>query len=117
MRIKISLTDDNGTIYEGEIELKKNLKVKSGQEEFKSLQQWYRTGSTTEKLVKLIEEDFFNENKTIKDIIVKLKAQDYHFEPKDLTLPLRLIVRKALLEKTRELPDGAKSKKWTYIKK
>jgi hypothetical protein len=114
MKIKITLTDNDGTIYERELELIKKIQTNGNQEEFRSNQQWYKTGSTTEKLVKLMDEGFFNENRTIKDIIIKLKSQDYHFEPKDLTMPLRSIVRKKLLKKTKELPDGTKSGKWTY---
>jgi hypothetical protein len=116
MKIKITLTDNDGTIYEREVELVKKIQANVNQEEFKSNQHWYRSGSTTEKLIKLMEEGFFNENRTIKDIIIKLKSQDYHFEPKDLTMQLRSIVRKELLKKTKELPDGTKLKKWTYIK-
>ncbi|MDE2590909.1 MAG: hypothetical protein KGL95_14735 [Patescibacteria group bacterium] len=115
MKIKILLTDNNGTTYEGEIELQKQP-LKNLQEKSLSIQKhWYRTGSTTEKLSNLIEDGFFDENRTIKDIITKLKSQDYHFEPKDLTLPLRTIVRKGHLKRTKELQNGIKSKKWTYL--
>jgi hypothetical protein len=95
----------------------KNLKLKSLQIEPKSNQkQWYRSGSTIEKIINLIDEGFFNENRTIKDIIIKLKSLDYHFAPKDLTLPLRTLVRKGLLRKTKDLQNGVKSGRWTYVK-
>jgi predicted transcriptional regulator len=77
---------------------------------------WYRAGSTIEKVVNLVSEKFFNKPKTIGDIISELKSRDSHMKPGDLTLPLRRIVRKDLLRKTKKNIDGSSSKKWLYIK-
>jgi hypothetical protein len=77
---------------------------------------WYKPGSTVDKLVKLISEGFFNKPKSIKEIISKLKERDFHLEASDLTLPLRKVVRKNLLEKTKQLGNGGVSKKWLYRK-
>jgi len=77
---------------------------------------WYQSGSTVEKILKLIDSGFFVENHTLADIIKKLKSYDYHFKQSELTLPLRTIVRHGDLVKTKDLPDGKRSKYWTYVK-
>lgn len=77
---------------------------------------WYRTGSTVEKIIKLLDSGFFNQPRTIADIISELRTKDFHFEAADLTLPLRNIVRKGLLNKTKKKTDGTVSSKWMYAK-
>lgn len=77
---------------------------------------WYKSGSTIEKIIMLLEEGYFNEPKSISEIISELEKKDYHFESSDLTLPIRKIVRKGLLKKTRERSDGTLSKNWLYVK-
>ena len=78
--------------------------------------EWYKPGSTIDKVLNLVQENFFNEHRTISDIIVALKAKDYHLKSTDLTLPLRKIVRKGILQKTQKKADGTESKNWLYIK-
>ena len=123
MKVKISITDDQDQLYEGELELtksstssktenKKTKKKAPSQEE----KNWYQKGSTIEKILKLVKSGFFDTNRTISDIISKLKEKDYHLSSSDLTLPLRKIVRKDILIKTKDLPDGTKSSRWTYVK-
>ena len=118
LKAKISITDEKGQVYEGEIELTKSGSTgKTSNKKSKSSgSSWYKKGSTIEKIIILINEGFFNKNKTIGDIIEALKAKDYHLKQPDLTLPLRKIVRKGLLKRTKDLPDGTKSKLWTYVK-
>jgi len=77
---------------------------------------WYQLGSTTEKILKLVKSGFFEQNRTINDIIEKLKSYDYHFKQSDLTPSLRIIVRHGELNKTKDLPDRKKSMRWTYVK-
>ncbi len=77
---------------------------------------WYKPGSTVDKIVKLISEGFFNKPKNLTEIISELETKDYHLKASDLTLPLRKVVRKGLLKKTKQLPSGTVSKKWLYIK-
>ena len=77
---------------------------------------WYRSGSTIDKIMILIEEGFFDKPKNLKEIISKFKTKDYHLKASDLTLPLRKIVRKGLLSKAKTLPDGNISKIWLYVK-
>jgi len=77
---------------------------------------WYRAGSTTEKIMMLLSAGFFNEPKSISEIIEKLKTKDFYLKPSDLTLPLRKIVRKGLLSRTKQRADGSKSKRWLYTK-
>lgn len=78
---------------------------------------WYKSGGTADKLVKLISEGFFNKPKNLTEIISELETKDYHLKASDLTLPLRRIVRKGLLRKTKKMADGTISKKWLYVKK
>lgn len=115
MRIKISVIDDNGTNYEGQIELKpgKLVQVDTTKKE-KSTD--VRPGTTAEKIINLLEEGFFDKNRTISDIVNQLKSKDYHYKSTDLTMPLRQIVRKHVLKKTKELSDRKTSKQWTYVK-
>jgi len=77
---------------------------------------WYKPGSTIEKIVLLIGGGFFNIPHGISEIISELKTKDYHLEAADLTLPLRKIVRKGLLERTKKRSDGSTSKIWLYVK-
>jgi len=113
MKVKVIVTDDDGTNYEGEIILSKNTK----NPEKKSTQSSYRPGSTAEKIILLINEGFFNENHIISEIVEELKTHDFHFKSSDLTLPLRNLVRKNQLKKTKKLLDGSTAKQWTYIKR
>ena len=95
-------------ILEGKESTPKSKTVKSDKSS-----EWYRKGSTTEKILSL--GNFFNQPKTVKDILDKLKEKDYHFKASDITLPLRNCVRKGTLKKTKTLSDGTKIKKWAYI--
>jgi len=116
VKIKITLHDDNGIEYEGDVVLKKIGKFQKHKDKEVNNTTWYKKGSTVEKIVILIEEDFFQNSKSINEIIQKLAEKDYHFKAPDLTLPLRNIVRKGLLRKIKDLPDGTKSKVWRYSK-
>jgi hypothetical protein len=84
------------------------------QEETQKLD-WYRPGSTTDKVVMLVHSGFFKTAQSLSDILNELQRRDYHLQASDLTLPIRRIVRKGLLKKTKELPDGSRIKKWHYI--
>lgn len=116
MKVQISIIDDDGNSYEGEIQLEKNQKSKiiSKPTQKKSL---IREGSTSDKISKLISEGFFDTNRTITDIIVELKNHDYHFKSTGLTFPLRTLVRSKILKKTKDLPSGTILKNWTYVRK
>jgi len=78
---------------------------------------WYSSGSTIEKIAILIKENFFNQPRNLTEIISEFKTKDYHLKASDLTLPLRKVVRKGLLIKTKKMLDGALSQKWLYVKK
>lgn len=93
------------SVLEGEKSVKIKSKVKTG----------YKKGSTTEKIVSLLKEGFFNEPRSISNIISELKTKDYHLKASDLTLPLRRIVRKKLLKRTKMNADGSHSKNWLYV--
>ena len=95
-------------ILEGKESTPKSKTVKSDKSS-----EWYRKGSTTEKILSL--GNFFNQPKTVKDILDKLKEKDYHFKASDITLPLRNCVRKGALKKTKTLHDGTKIKRWAYV--
>jgi len=92
------------------LEGKKQVKI-----EGKS-KRWYKPGSTIEKIVLLIEEGFFNVPRAMKEIMSELKTKDYHLKASDLTLPLRKIVHKGLLKKTKRKADGSPSKVWLFVK-
>jgi len=77
----------------------------------------YKKGSTIHKILTLKEEGFFDNPKTISEIVAELKSKDYHLKAPDLTLPLRRIVRKSILIRTKKNSDGSESKNWMYIKK
>lgn len=91
------------------LEGKKDIKVKPASGA------WYKAGSTVDKIVRLVKEGFFKNPKTLSEIISELKTRDHHLEPSDLTLPMRRIVHKGLLKKTKTISSGVKSKKWMYI--
>jgi len=114
LRIKISVIDDNGINYEGQIELKPGKPAQVGTTEQEESTE-FRPGTTAEKIINLFNEGFFEKNRTISDIVNELKSRDYHYKSTDLTLPLRRIVRKQILKKTKELSDEKKSKQWTYV--
>lgn len=92
------------------LEGKKSVKTES------KVKTWYNKGSTIEKIVSLIKGGFFNEPHSISEIISELKTKDYHLKASDLTLPLRRIVRKGLLKRTKINADGSPSKNWLYVK-
>lgn len=69
-----------------------------------------KKNSTAAKLAELITDGFFDERRTLNDIISHFKKMDYHFKQSDLTMPLRRLVRKDLLR--REKVDG----KWAYFR-
>jgi hypothetical protein len=77
--------------------------------------QWYKSGSTIDKLMNLVKEGFFEKPKLISDMVLELKNKDYHLKASDLTLPLRRIVRKQVLRKTNKFSDGKISPKWLYV--
>jgi hypothetical protein len=80
------------------------------------MREWYKPGSTIEKVISLINEGFFNTPRAISEIMSELKTKDYHLKASDLTLPLRKIVHKEFLKRTKRSADGSLSKKWLYIK-
>lgn len=76
---------------------------------------WYKPGSTSEKVVSLLHSGFFKKPRAIKAITSEFIAKDYHLDASDLTLPLRRIVRKGLLKRTKTNTDGSQSKQWLYM--
>jgi hypothetical protein len=92
------------------------LEGKGEKRVFTGEKKWYKPGSTIERILSLLNEGFFNTPHTIAQIIEEFKTKDYHPTPSDLTLPLRRIVRKGLLKRTRTNSDGSSSKKLMYIK-
>jgi len=83
----------------------------------KAEKKWYKKGSTIHKILLLVEEDFFDNPKTIAKTINEFQSKDYHLKASDLTLPLRKIVRKGILKKTKTNKDNSLSKKWMYTEK
>lgn len=116
MKVRISIIDNDGQEFHGEMDLKSALTHQKRATKASSVTSWYQKDSTIEKIWSLNEDSFFDQPKTIKEIVGKLIEKDYHFKASDLTLPLRNIVRNGKLKKTEDLPNGQKSKKWMYVK-
>lgn len=116
VKIRISLVDDEGKEYHGEVDLKpRSTSHKPMTLPTTQGPSGYKKRSTVEKILSLAEEGFFKQPRGIKEIIGKLKEKDYHFKASDLTLPLRNIVRKGKLKKIKDAVNGQKSKVWKYI--
>jgi hypothetical protein len=47
---------------------------------------WYKSERTTEKVLFLAKEGFFNKSRPMSELISELKTKDYHLKPSDLTL-------------------------------
>lgn len=102
--------------HEGRIANLESAKQRGKQELPTPSKDWYKPGSTIAKIIELIERGFFNTPKSLTSIIMDLKTKDYHLESSDLTLPLRKIVRKGLLVRTKNTADNSPSKHWLYAK-
>jgi hypothetical protein len=72
-------------------------------------------GSTADRILELKKRHFFDNPKTVKEVMEELKRMDFHYKPADLTDPLRRLVRKEELERTKELTGGTKSKKLMWV--
>ena len=118
MKINISIIDDDGNSYQGEMKLVKDQLSKT-KLITKTINQNKKIKKITipDKILELISERFFDKNRTISDIVSELKTHDYHKKSSDLTSPLRVIVRNNMLKKTKNLPDGTTSRYWTYVRK
>ena len=104
-------------MWEGDVEVVKIGSRKKSNQKQKSSKSLQRTSdSVRSRIEDLINQNFFANNQTIQDIIRKLQSKGYNFKSSQLTNPLQTIVRRGLLEKTKELSNGQKSKLWTYIK-
>ena len=114
MKIKILITDDNNNSYEGEMHLTKNKMIKKSIS--LSSKDLIKKKTTRDKIIELIDEGYFDTNKTISDIATGLMTHDYHFKSSSLTLPLRGLVREKILKRMKGMPDGTKSRYWTYVK-
>jgi len=117
LKIKITVLDDDGSSYEGECILLKTSKPsipKSSKKPHNVI--LFKDGTTGAKIFELIKDSFFDTNRTITEIVQELKTYDYHYKSTDLTLPLRTLVRKNILRKTKDLPSGNNSKLWTYVR-
>ena len=118
MNIKIIVTHD-GKVYRGEIDLvaenKGRLKLNQNSQQKNKEKKWYKTNSTTEKIIKLIDDGLFDKHVTISDVVDALKTKDYHLNQSDLTPSLRLIIRRNILKRSK-IPDSKKSNQWKYIK-
>lgn len=103
--------------------IEKRLDVLEGKKALRTKEQkdkdvnWYKKGSTIHKIIILLDDGFFDKPKTISEIVEELKSKDYHLKASDLTFPLRRIVRKNLLTRTKKNSDGSENKNWMYVKK
>ena len=102
---------------EKRLDVLEGKKVSTTKEQKEKEVTWYKKVSTIHKIVILLNESFFDKPKTISEIVEELKSKDYHLKASDLTLPLRRIVRKSLLTRTKKNSDGSETKNWMYVKR
>ncbi len=113
MKIKVSIVDNDGVSYHGEMQLiRSKMTKKSNVTTIKS----HRKKTTSDKITDLIDSGYLDTTRTISDIVMELKTHDYHFKSSDLTWPLRTLVRQGYLRKTKNLPNSEESKHWMYIR-
>jgi len=67
--------------------------------------------SIIDLLLQLKSEEFFDEPKSLKQIVGKLGEISYHYAPGSLTAPLQRAVRKGILGRIK------KEEKWAYVKR
>ena len=119
MKINIKIIDDQNQTWVGDAILVKQNPKHSPTKKPRSLaapKQSSKRKSYSDLILDLIDDGFFTTNKTMAEIIKELKTRDYHLKPNQMTAPLRSIVRNKHLRKTKDLQNGSKSPKWTYVK-
>ncbi len=98
------------------VELKKTLKIQTEishrSKRLKIGSGVYKFSGLTEKIYELIKEGFFDEPKTISDLQKKLKDRTINKPTTSLMAPLKLLITKDLLDRTK--PDKGLYK---YFKK
>jgi len=98
------------------VELKKTLKIQTEvshrSKKFKIIGGVHKFSGLTEKIYELIKEGFFDESKTISDLQKKLKDRTINKPTTSLMAPLKFLITKDLLDRTK--PDKGPYK---YFKK
>lgn len=98
------------------VELKKTLKIQTEtshrSKKLKINSDVHKFSGLTEKISQLIKEGFFDESKTISDLQKKLKDKTINKPTTSLMAPLKLLITKDLLDRTK--PDKGLYK---YFKK
>lgn len=61
------------------------------------------------QIEELINEDFFVNPKSMRNILNELKNKTFHYKPQDLTLPLRNLVREKKLRRVEQKNDKDKT--------
>lgn len=67
--------------------------------------------SITNLLLKLKNEEFFNEPRSAKQLLDKLAEQGYHYPSESLTAPLQRAVKRGILGRIK------RGDVWTYVKR
>lgn len=101
------------------IELKQSLKIQAkssrGSKKFKTSSDVYKFSGLTEKIYELIKEGFFDKPRTISDLQKKLKDRTINKPTTSLMVPLRLLITKDLLDRTK--PTKPDKGPYKYFKK
>ena len=98
------------------VELKKTLKIQTKiscqNKKMKIGSGIHKFSGLTEKIYELIKEGFFDESKTISDLQKKLKDRTINKPTTSLMAPLKLLITKDLLDRTKSDKESYK-----YFKK
>jgi len=105
MKIKISVTDDDGKVFSGEVNL--TAEKGSNKSQINKVKEIKRDGPRA-RLQELANENFFQNPKSMKNMLNELKNRSYHYKPADLTRPLQTMTRDKILRR-----DSIKNEKGT----
>lgn len=105
MKIKINLIDDDGKIFFGEVNL--TGEKGSNKSQINKVNKIKKEGPRA-RLQELTNENFFQNPKSMKNMLDELKNRSYHYKPADLTRPLQTMTRDKISRR-----DSIKNEKGT----
>jgi len=107
MKIKIVVTDDDGKVFSGEVNLTKEKGTNKPQiDKVKKINK----GGPRDRLQDLADENFFQNPKSMKNMIEELKNRSYHYKLGDLTRPLQSMTRDKILRRDSIKNEEGKTK-------
>ena len=110
MKIKITLTDDDGKVYEREIDLNQNVSIAKTKSKVKTIKDDESFSGVVGGIRLLIKNEFLNTPKSVKEIVSELHNRGYYGKPTSIEKLLRVdFMNKKIL--TRIKGD----QKWLYV--